>query len=1646
MEGFEIAAENFYIEALRSKYGSCIISGDPHYITFDSRKFTFLGTCTYTLARNCRNKTGPWFSIEGKNEERSLPGATYLRKIYLTIDNIIITLMKNRRILLNQTRVRLPKTVGRAQLSQSGHYVVVQTDFGLQVQYDGNHFVKIIVSSSYSGQMCGLCGDFNGNDADDYRSPDGALLTNSTMFGDSWKTKDDEDERKPGPRFKVSSKRRHLPTPACPAQPHDRKGALKPILFVPVCRIAGLSPGGAFSLQRNAKTHSVMCLYFRCRTINPSPCEKDVFDKANEQCSLITDPTGPFRDCVEVVDPLPYFNNCVYDMCRFPDYQPTLCDQLQAYTEACQSAKATVHNWRTPDFCTPPCQAHSHYNLCANLCPNTCAQPNPSNCSTKCIEGCDCDPGYVLSDRKCVPLSDCGCSDLQGDYHMINESWYLPGCKEKCTCVSPKLTKCRKTDCSPLEICALLDGVYGCHPKGKVSLSASGDPHYKTFDRLSYDFMGNCTYTFTKLCQPSSSSSSLPSFNVETSNEHRGRNTRVSYVRAVHVDVYGHRVTLLKSRRVILDGRRVNLPAFVEDKLEIRVSGGFVALETDFGLRVRYDGNHHVDVTVPSSYAGQLCGLCGNYNGISSDDDLKPDGDDADSFKELGASWLVPGTDTQRTIPASPVSPDGTDRRDFLLWRPGVGWGGWGAGVILRRVPGPTGSHLTGGPRSRPPCLRGTQPDVHSTQAWGSSYSAGAPSALEEETWATPPPTNPGAPSARLPGPALAPPMALDTSKVTRDPTTKKGKITTVDLKAVGEVQLAPYIQCTHEDPPSDCHKDKFEEPWSCGIIKDPKGPFHECNKLIPPEHSFEDCVYDLSCGPSEEMASLCFALEFYATLCAQAGVPVTWRNKTFCPLNCPSGSHYEPCGTACPASCTDLSAPNDCSQPCVEGCVCDQGHVLSGDQCVPFSQCGCVDQERNYRPLGESWISKGDCTERCTCATPNNITCERWECGLLEKCSILDGVLDCHTSGFTSCHVAGDPHYYTFDHAMHTFMGTCTYTLVTVCNATMVTPFTVSAKNEERGLPHASYLNQVHIDVQGLRITMQKSRRLLLDRKRIRVPFEDNMKGVNIYSSGIYNVLETKFGLMVRFDGNQHLEIKLPNTYFGKVCGMCGNFNNNGADERLMPDGRLARNVTQFGNSWQVVDDKDPRCQSDDREDLRPMCTADEEAVRRAQCQELLSAKYQRCRGVIEPAPFIESCVYDLCMYAGMHSTLCDNIQSYVEACKSEGVDLRWRNSTFCPLPCQKDSHYTECASACPATCLDIYAPSTCESSRPCVEGCECNSGFVLSDDRCVQLADCGCVDYKGDYHKSGDSWLNEHCDTKCTCTKGNLRCRKHECNENSVCTLRKNGNYRCKPVAFETCLISGDPHYLTFDGLAHHFQGKGRYTLATTYKPSETLQPFNLEGKNQVEKGNKKISYLSAVYIDVYGHSIEFHKERRFLLDGERVRPPYKSHDGFRVYQKSSSLYLETDFGLSVTFDGRENADIIIPSLYKRNVLGLCGNYDGRFRNDFTLPDGTQASSLKRSHPAQLRCLKSRFRSAEAKTENRAQARLSLLSAARRSGRQDFGVDNGAEPETGHFVDCSADQLTVVNSTTYCAAIVDPQGPFRDCHKNIKPETFYQ
>lgn len=71
-----------------------------------------------------------------------------------------------------------------------------------------------------------------------------------------------------------------------------------------------------------------------------------------------------------------------------------------------------------------------------------------------------------------------------------------------------------------------------------------------------------------------------------------------------------------------------------------------------------------------------------------------------------------------------------------------------------------------------------------------------------------------------------------------------------------------------------------------------------------------------------------------------------------------------------------------------------------------------------------------------------------------------------------------------------------------------------------------------------------------------------------------------------------------------------------------------------------------------------------------------------------------------------------------------------------FLALKCPPGSSYSPCANPCPATCLSLNTPRDCPAALPCVEGCECQKGHVLSGTSCVPLSQCGCTDAGGSYY----------------------------------------------------------------------------------------------------------------------------------------------------------------------------------------------------------------------------------------------------------------------------------------------------------------------
>ena len=66
----------------------------------------------------------------------------------------------------------------------------ITTDIGLTVEYNGVFNVLVKVRKSYKGKLSGLCGNFNGQRNDEFKTPNNLLVQSTLKFGNSWKTDD----------------------------------------------------------------------------------------------------------------------------------------------------------------------------------------------------------------------------------------------------------------------------------------------------------------------------------------------------------------------------------------------------------------------------------------------------------------------------------------------------------------------------------------------------------------------------------------------------------------------------------------------------------------------------------------------------------------------------------------------------------------------------------------------------------------------------------------------------------------------------------------------------------------------------------------------------------------------------------------------------------------------------------------------------------------------------------------------------------------------------------------------------------------------------------------------------------------------------------------------------------------------------------------------------------------------------------------------------------------------------------------------------------------------------------------------------------------------------------------------------------------
>lgn len=188
------------------------------------------------------------------------------------------------------------------------------------------------------------------------------------------------------------------------------------------------------------------------------------------------------------------------------------------------------------------------------------------------------------------------------------------------------------------------------------------------------------------------------------------------------------------------------------------------------------------------------------------------------------------------------------------------------------------------------------------------------------------------------------------------------------------------------------------------------------------------------------------------------------------------------------------------------------------------------------------------------------------------------------------------------------------------------------------------------------------------VDNEPVNLPLSLNNGRLQVTQEGRNIIVRTDFGLTVLYDTVYYVEVIVPSTYQGQMCGLCGNYNKKHGDDFKLPNNKLVQSVDVFGKAWAV---DVPGCVHGCGEQC-PVCdnAKSGEYLKMTSCG-IISAKngpFKACQSKIDPGTYFSDCVYDVCVTGDNKDTLCNSIQAYALACQNAGVQIQpWRSNSFC-------------------------------------------------------------------------------------------------------------------------------------------------------------------------------------------------------------------------------------------------------------------------------------------------------------------------------------------------------------------------------------------
>ncbi|XP_045893037.1 mucin-2-like [Micropterus dolomieu] len=602
-----------------------------------------------------------------------------------------------------------------------------------------------------------------------------------------------------------------------------------------------------------------------------------------------------------------------------------------------------------------------------------------------------------------------------------------------------------------------------------------------------------------------------------------------------------------------------------------------------------------------------------------------------------------------------------------------------------------------------------------------------------------------------------------------------------------------------------------------------------------------------------------------------------------------------------------------------------------------------------------------------------------------LVKVQIVSRDIRNHVSSI--CSTWGREHFKTFDGDVYQFPGMCEYNLASDCHESYQ-EFSVHMKRKENdGNPTVSY---VVVTINDHLFHLTKSQ-VTVNSLPIKMPYYN--AGVQVERNAVYIKLQSKVGLIVTWNGDDAVMVELDPDYANRTCGLCGDFNGVSVYNEFIHNGRKMSPI-EFGNNQKVHRPND-NCEDpfeEEDESLEAVTVPDSCKEFQTTCERMLrSESWSSCTKLINPEPYIQACVQDMCGCNNRTNDfcVCSTLSELSRQCShAGGQPPNWRTPQFCAKQCPFNMVYEESGSPCIDTCTHLDTSSLCEGHK--MDGCFCPPGTVFDDISlrgCIAQSECQCKHDK--IYNPGEVYRQDR--EECTCFEGRWACESLQ-----------------TPA---TCAVEEGSHVTTFDGKTYTFHGDCFYTLAKTNSSPKFTILVQLVPCRHLES-DTCLKTLKILLNNDKNNVLTFTSDGTVKQNMQTITLPHHSGDINIFHASSFHILLQTSFGLQIQIQHVPVMQVYVSleQSYRAKTRGLCGNYNMVLSDDMKTPQGIvegTAATFSNSWKANFMC-----RDREERLDDPCA----------------FSVEN--ENYAKHW----------------CTLLLSPNSTFAQCHSVTDPEMYYK